>query len=138
MHKDMNQGSVWLTESGFVPRSIVKITSKANNKSVYCERLEIDENFTKEYNQRPRVSIYPGEETAVINAWYRKRLGSIATKTSHDLQIVEANGWWGKFRANTGHPQVVVRLATWLAVISVALGVIGVGLGALSICLAFK
>jgi hypothetical protein len=138
MHADMNEGWVWLTGSGFVPRSIIKITNKANNKSVFCERLEIDDNFTKEYNQRPRVHIDPNEETAVINAWYRKRLGGIATKTSYDLQIDEANGWWGKFRANTGHPQVVVRLATWLAVISVALGVIGVGLGALSICLAFK
>ncbi len=105
---------------------------------MFCERLEIDDNFTKEYNQPPRVHIKPNEDTAVINAWYRKRLGGIPTKKSHDLKIIEANGWWGKLRANTGHPQVVVRLATWLAVISVALGVIGVGLGALSICLAVK
>jgi len=59
MHADMNEGWVWLTESGFVPRSIIKITNKANNKSVFCERLEIDDNFTKEYNQRPRVHIDP-------------------------------------------------------------------------------
>ena len=138
MHMDMNQGWVWLTGLGFVPRSIIKITNNANNKSVYCECLEIDENFTKEYNLSPRVYIDPSEETAVINAWYRQRLGGIATKTNHDLQIVEANDWWGKFQANIGHPQIVVRLATWLAIISVALGFIGVGLGALSICLAYK
>jgi hypothetical protein len=138
MHADMNEGWVWLTGSAFVPRSIVKITNKANNKSVFCEHLEIDDNFINEYNQRPRVYIDPNEETAVINAWYRKRLGGIATKTRHDLQIVEANGWWRRFRANTGHPQAVVRLATWLAAISVALGVIGVGLGVFSIYLAFR
>lgn len=139
MHEGMNEGSIWLTGSGFVPRSIIKVTNKANNKSVFCERLEIEENFTKRYNQSQiRISIDPSEPTAVINAWYRKRLGNIATKKYHDLQILEANGWWGKFRASAEHPQVVVRLATWLAAISVGLGIIGVVLGALSIFLALK
>ena len=134
----MNEGWVWLTGFEFGPRSVIKITNKANNKSVFCERLEIDDNFTKEYNKTPRVFIDRNEKTAIINAWYRKRLGGIPTRTSHNLQIAEVNGWWGKFRANTDHPQMVVRLATWLATISVALGVISVGLGALSIYLAFK
>jgi hypothetical protein len=139
MHEEMNEGWVWLTGSGFVPRSIIKITNKANNKSVFCERLEIEENFTKKYNQSSmRVPIDPNEPTAVINEWYRKRLGNIGTKKYHDLQIVEDNGWWGKFRASAEHPQVVVRLATCLAAISVVLGIIGVVLGALSIYLAFK
>ncbi|MFZ1745369.1 MAG: hypothetical protein WBO24_12500 [Nitrospirales bacterium] len=138
MHEEMNEGWVWLTGSGFVPRSIIKITNKANKKSVFCECLEIEENFTKKYNHSPRVPIDPNEPTAVINAWYRKRLGNIATKKKYDLQICEANGWWGKFRASAQHPQVVVRLATSLAAISVVLGIFGVGLGALSIYLAFK
>jgi hypothetical protein len=55
-------------------------------------------------------------------------LGGIETKKNHELEISRPNGLWGKFRASTGHPQVVVRLATWLAVISVALGVISIGL----------
>ncbi len=138
MQLDINQGWVWLTGSGFKQRSIIKITNKANNKSVYCEHLEIDENFIKEYNQSSRISINADEETIVINAWYRKMLGNIATKASHDLKIVQANGWWGQFRANINHPQVVVRLATWLAFISVVLGLIGIGLGGISICLANK
>lgn len=138
LQMDINQGWVWLTGSGFDQRSIVKITNKANNKSVYCERLEIDENFIKEYNKSSRVNIDPKEETAVINAWYRKKLGDITTKASHDLLIVEANGWCGKLKANISHPQVVVRLATWLAFISVGLGIIGIGLGWISICMANK
>jgi len=104
MRGDMNEGWVWLTGSGFVPRSIIKITNKADNKSVYCERLEIDNNFMEEYNQSPRFYINPGEEAAVINAWYRKRLGGITTKTNHDLQIADANGWWGKVQGEHWTP----------------------------------
>lgn len=138
MRTDMTGGWVWLSGPVLVARSIIKITNRANNKSVFCERLEIDDNFTREYNQPPRIDINPSEETVVINAWYRKRLGGLATTTFHDLKIIEANDWWGKIRANTGHPQVVVRLGTWLGVISVALGFIGVLLGVLSIYLASK
>ena len=129
--QDMNEGWVWLSQHDFAPRSIVKIRSRVNNKVVYCEALEIDENFIKEYNQNPRVSINQSESTIVVNGWYRNRLGGIGTKQDHDLEVSGANGFWGKFRASAGHPQVVVRLATWLAVISVGLGFLGV-------CLALK
>lgn len=47
---DMNKGCVWLSENDFPPRSIIKIKNKANQADVYCEALEIDENFVKEYN----------------------------------------------------------------------------------------
>lgn len=99
-----------------------------NNKVVYCECLEIDDNFINEYNKPPRISIKHNESTLVINAWYRKRLGGIKTKTSHDLEVTSANGLWGKLRSNTGHPQVIVRMAIWLALLSVGLGILGVGL----------
>ena len=128
---DMNEGWVWLSNHDYAPRSIIKIKNKSNGTVVYCEALEIDDNFTKEYNQSPRVNIDPTEKTIIINGWYRKRLGGIKTKESHDLEISEGNGLWSKFRASIGHPQVVVRLASWLGVISVALGVLG-------ICLVFK
>lgn len=129
--EDMNEGWVWLSPHSFAPRSIVKIRNKGNKKVVYCEALEIDDNFIKEYNQNPRVSINQSERTIVVNGWYRNHLGGINTKQNHDLEVSCANKLWGKFRASTGHPQVVVRLATWLAIISVGLGVLGV-------CLALK
>lgn len=127
----MNEGWVWLSQHDFAPRSVVKIRNKSNNKVVYCEALEIDENFIKEYNQNPRMNINNDDSTAIINGWYRNRLGGINTKQHHDLEVSGANGICGKFRASVGHPQIVVRLATWLAAISVVLGVLGV-------CLAIK
>ncbi len=128
MRTDMNEGWVWLSDHSYAPRSIIKINNKSNGAVVYCEALEIDDNFIKEYNQPPRLNIDPAEKTIIMNGWYRKRLGGIETKKSYDLEVSEANGFWGRFRASTGHPQVVVRLATWLGVISVVLGIFGIGL----------
>ena len=126
LRSELNEGWVWLTDSGFKQRSVVKISNRKNGKSIYCESLRIDNNFLFEYNKRPRISIKKNEKTVVMNEWYRKRLGEIETQKKHDLKISSANIFWGKFRACTGHPQVVVRLATWLALISVALGGFGV------------
>ena len=123
---DMNEGWVWLSNDGYIPRSIIKIKNKSNGKKVYCEALEIDDNFTQEYNHTPRIKIHLNEKTIVMNAWYRNQLGGIASKSLHDLEVSEANGIWGKFRAGIGHPQVVVRLATWLGVLSLALGIISI------------
>lgn len=125
---DMNEGWVWLSNHGYVPRSIIKIKNKSNGAAVYCEALEIDDNFIQEYNQAPRLNIIPSEKTIVINGWYRNRLGGIETKKIHDLEISKANGCWGRLRASTGHPQAVDRLATWLGLLSVTLGVFGIAL----------
>ena len=125
---DMNEGWVWLSGYNYAPRSIIRIRNKSNGKAIFCEALEIDDNFINEYNQPPRVHIKSDENTIVMNGWYRNRLGRIETKATHDLEVTEANGLCGKFFASTGHPQVVVRLATWLGVISVALGVVSIGL----------
>jgi hypothetical protein len=47
----MNEGWVWLSNHGYAPRSIIKIKNKSNGAVVHCEALEIDDNFTQEYNQ---------------------------------------------------------------------------------------
>lgn len=125
--EDMNEGWVWLSSNNFPPRPVIKIENKSNRKKVYCEALKIDENYLKNYNDNRRVSELKGADKAiVVSEWYRKRLGGIETKQFHDLKISISNGLWGKFRASIGHPQVVVRLATWLAVISVTLGALGI------------
>ena len=115
--RDMNEGWVWLSNAGLESRSIISIKNKTNNKKVFCECLEIDENFIKEYNSSDRTNTFQENENVIVmNAWYRKRLGGIAKNREHDLEIRSADNFYGKIRANTGHPQVIVRLATWLAV----------------------
>jgi len=128
---ELNQGWVWATNSGLEPRSIVKITNLKNNKSIYCECLEIEKNYRFTYNNPPREKIKENEATITISAWYRKKLGGIKTKNIHELEIRAENGMCGKLQANLQHPQVIVRMATKLAILSV-------GLGAISICLSLK
>jgi len=124
LHDELNQGWVWITNPGFESRSVVKITN--SDKASYCECLEIDDNYISIYNKPPRVNIDRNQPTLTINDWYRKKLGSITTKTVHELEVKAANGWWGKLRAILQHPQIVVRMAMWLAIISVTLGAISV------------
>ena len=124
LKEDLNEGWVWLQRDNLPPRSIVRIVNRSNRKTIYCEALQIDENFVKIYNNPPRTKIINPASTLVINGWYRKLLGNIATKQDHDIQVSEANYLWGKLRATQQHPQLVVRIASWLGVLSIALGAI--------------
>lgn len=45
LREDTQQGWVWLQDSCLPARSIVKITNPANGNVVYCEALQIDNNF---------------------------------------------------------------------------------------------
>lgn len=130
---DSHQGWVWLQRSTLPARSIVKIKNSNNGKQVFCEALQIDDNFLRSYNQSPRLTIDQPSEVLVIGAWYRSGLGAIHSQEELPLEIEECNSLIGRFKACTGHPQVVVRLATWLGGIGLVLGVIGLALGILSI-----
>lgn len=122
---DSQQGWIWLKDATIPPRSVVKITNLKTKKTIYCEALQIDNNFLKEYNQAPRLNINNPSETIVINHWYRASLGGLATQEDAKLKIQICNSWYGKIKACTDHPQAVVRVAVWLGVIGILLGLIG-------------
>lgn len=134
LHEDAHQGWVWLQDRHFPARSIVKITNSSNGQSVYCEALQIDTNFLEKYNQSPRVSIANPASSLVIGAWYRAKLGGVATQADIPLIIKASNCLFGKFKACIDHPQIVVRVAAWLGALGLFLGVVGLVLGLWSIC----
>lgn len=134
LREDTQQGWVWLQDSSLPSRSIVKITNPANGKFVYCEALQIDDNFLSAYNQFPRINIDNPHTSLVINGWYRATLGNLSTQSDVPLKIKPSNCWWGKFKACINHPQVIVRVAAWLGVIGLFLGVVGLVLGVISLC----
>jgi hypothetical protein len=128
LRADMNEGWVWLGRKNSEPRPVVRITNKTNGKRIYCECLEIDNNYLSEYNQPSRYRI---QETAInsvvtMNDWYRKKLGNLEKNREYELEIEEYNTAFGKLCACLGHPQTIVRVATKLGLWSVALGVIGI------------
>lgn len=130
---DAHQGWVWLQRSSLSARSVIKINNPQNGKYIYCEALQIDENFLQNYNLPPRIKIAHPSNALVIGAWYRAGLGGIQTQDDLPLEIVENNSWWGQFKACADHPQVVVRMSAWLGGIGFALGVIGLVLGIISL-----
>ena len=130
---DIGEGFVWLSKPGLKQRSVVKIINPANRRTVYCEALQFEKNFLTRYNQSPRFTITDEGSSIVMGSWYRSRLGGLETQKDYALEIVSASSWPAKLRMCVGHPQLVVRVAAWLGIISVALGGIGVALGILSI-----
>jgi hypothetical protein len=60
----------------------------------------------------------------VLNEWYREKLGINFTQTEHDFKVTTAENLYGHFKATFAHPQIVVRLAMKLAIISLILGII--------------
>ncbi|WP_347888404.1 hypothetical protein ABHF54_00120 [Nitrosomonas europaea] len=133
LYEDTQQGWVWLQDPAFPPRSIVKIKNLENGKVIYCEALQIDSNFLATYNQYPRLKICIPQKTLVINYWYRAALGGISTQSDIQLNIKPCNSCWGKFRACTQHPQIVVRVAVWLGFISVISGLLSIIFSAVSL-----
>ncbi|MFJ0380053.1 hypothetical protein [Bordetella bronchiseptica] len=131
---DVHQGWVWLENTSLPPRGVICITNLSNGKRIYCEALQIDGNFLKNYNISPRISITEPKDSVVMGAWYRSGLGVSATQVNINLQIKACNSLIGKFRASIGHPQIVVRQGTWLGGIGFLLGLIGLVLGILSLC----
>lgn len=134
LREDTQQGWVWLQDANLPARAIVKITNHSNGKVVYCEALQIENNFLRAYNQPPRISIDNPQTTLVISGWYRAALGGLSTQAEVPLNIKPSNCWWGKFKACTDHPQIIVRVAAWLGAIGLFLGVVGLLLGVLSLC----
>jgi hypothetical protein len=135
LKEDSNEGWIWLRQPSVPQRSVVKITNCGNGKSIYCEALQFDKNFLRYYNQSggSRIPITDPDHSIVINKWYRSRLGDFATQSEQNLHIVAQDHWWGRCWACLHHPQVGLRLATWLGVLGFVLGVVGVILGVLSV-----
>lgn len=125
LHDDINEGFVWLEDKTLPPRSIVKIRNSATGKSVRCEALQIEQNFLRLYNQKPRLTIKEPGASLVISGWYRSKLGGLQTQCEYDLEITKSNTPWGKLRASTQHPQGALRVAVWLGILSILIGVAG-------------
>jgi hypothetical protein len=134
LHEEIDTGWVWLGTPVLPPRSIVKIRNTENKKIVFCEALQIEENFIRKYNESEnRMKIDSPKSSLVISCWYRKILGDLPIQSETELKIVLKDNPWGRLWACLQHPQVVVRIGTWLGIISVSLGLIGLFLGIMSL-----
>ncbi|WP_293617706.1 hypothetical protein [Salinisphaera sp.] len=136
LERDIGAPFVWITDPPVPSRSIAKIKNTQTGQHVYCEVLVMDVNFRAAYNgSNKTVSIQEQLPAIVANAWYRQKLGVEKNQEStlefsipkYVPQIVR------QIRAAISHPDSAVRLSANLAVISVALGFVGLLLGIVSI-----
>ncbi|MBM5203073.1 hypothetical protein HYN74_22695 [Vibrio parahaemolyticus] len=128
--EDINSGWCWIKGSEVSNRSLVQIKNNTNGKSVVCEVLSIDLNFEKKYGDsnasQTNKNLLNTSNVVLMNAWYREKLGIDKTQSSQDLQISFVTKWCvGKrIKACTMHPQVAVRLSTWLGLIGIFVGTV--------------
>jgi hypothetical protein len=136
LKEDINSGWVWINQPDFTQRAIVCIKNTASSNKVYSEVLRIDKNFLGDYNTKDsgRIFINNNVPSIVANEWYRKKLGGILSKTNLELEITSADNCIGRLFSCFQHPQIIVRVATWLALISVVEGILGTILGVISLC----
>jgi hypothetical protein len=128
--EDINNGWVWLPESLVGERTVIRIKNKKSGKVAYCEALQIGKNYLKRYNTNDRTHRINDEKASItMSEWYRKKLGITNTQEEIEFEVVTRDNPWGHLRASLHHPQIVVRLAMELAIISVVLGVIGAYFG---------
>ena len=130
LREDINSGWVWISTPHLPQRSIVRIVNRQDNKEIYCEALQIDENFLRLYNEdtSTRIPIADVSSALVMNEWYRKQLGNLKTQEDCELSVTVTNDYCEKIKACHYHPQIVVRIATHLGILSVVLGVVSIAL----------
>lgn len=138
--EDKNEGWVCIRNTGLEKeldgqRRIIRVTTEeGKSKSIFCEALYADrwymekwiERWTKRRQKIPSAS----ENLAFISLWYRNRLGIGIGHQSLAIEYRDTpRPFWWQVRACIDHPQVVVRLATLLAIIGLGLGILALGLG---------
>ena len=131
LHADLDSGYIWLPN--LYPgsaRSVLKIKNVDNRKSVFAEILLIDDNFKNQYEKGQTSNAIQWDKVAIINSWYRNKLGIAETKSNVTLKFTKS-GSWRRICACLDHPNISVRISTWLALISMVLGLV-------SLVIAFK
>jgi hypothetical protein len=146
--EDIANGWIWVETSEHdlaskleAKRRVARVSHGA--KAIFCEVIHVDdydlERFNHFYEQHGVSQLHRGvdgkfqrAERVFINHWYRRKLG-IEVKAGESLLLniaVKSNPHAQARACIQHHPQLVVRIATWLGVVALGLGLLGVGLAA--------
>jgi hypothetical protein len=137
LRDDMNEGWIWirnLRQELDGQRRIVRLTAE-NGESTFCEALYADDWYLKGWHERWKATQEPIPPTdaklAFISSWYRRRLRIGLGPHTLTIEYKEnpAGLFFWQLRVCLQHPQVVVVLATVLAIVGLGLGLLALGLG---------
>lgn len=122
--ENIEAGFVWLSTPKIESRTIVRIINHDNSQKVYCQSLNIDQNFCSKYNKGKKKTTINEENSYIVTSkWYRDKLG-IEKNKNVSLEVKTANSkienmWWA-YQAAKKHPENAVRLSTRIASISLS------------------
>nr|WP_278995733.1 hypothetical protein [Plesiomonas shigelloides] len=140
LSEDINSGWCWIDTPTIDKRCVVKIENLSNGKNVTCEVLSIDDNFRRKYKKQNIFGEHktlPNDTPLILmNHWYRSKLGIILESKNSDkanndhqdldISLVSKYNIIDKVKSCLAHPQISVRISSWLGLAGAALGTIGV------------
>jgi len=153
LHEESIEGWVRIPEDidHIKTRDFIMI-SRVGYPSIICQARTIDKLFINFYNNRLESSnffqIYEQKKpldhediknkksTIIMSYYFREKLGitdeDVKSDINIELSILKNNCRLQKIRAFLQHPNDVVKIATWLALLSIIISIV---LGSLSIIL---
>jgi hypothetical protein len=140
LHGESDKGWIWMPkENGFESMDYVKLTNLAVNKNIFCICRTIDRNF-KCYYKRKTDTSFPndGSFLIVISDHYRRKLGienihspsEDSNEKLVELRFATQGCWvcrkWYCIIALLGHPDPCVKMAIFLAILSIILAILSI------------
>jgi len=126
--EDIAAPFIWTAGIDIEHKEIVRIKNLNNKNKVWVEIFNGADNFIKNYNDRETtISIRATDKVIIASDWYRNLLGLDKNKTnSIEIKCSKLPLFIKSFLAAKSHPDTNVRLATYLAILSVILGIVGI------------
>lgn len=143
LYDESSEGWIWLPQKlekqNFSSRDIIVIKTKQNTQKVYCICRIIDNNFKRKYNKSDsgRCKIDNTDQAIVMSSYYRDMLGGLKTQEEYEFEIKRTKCPYYKIRALFQHPDNAIRIAIWLAIISIMIGMVSIIIS-ISSCLLHK
>lgn len=124
LHEESKEGWIWVFPDPGGSGPHVRLKRLEPIRTIVTEIRVIDSNFRFRYSNSDRTRSLPdGEAIIVINEHYRDKL-KIGDAELMELDIVRLRSPFAGMISGIQHPQTVVRTATWLGVLSLALGIL--------------
>ena len=125
LHEEAKDGWVWLSPATVLTADFVRIRNPRVNKLIVCEGRAVDRNFRNFYQSREGTVALPDSGNFVVmNAAFRAQLEILQSELP--LEIDGTTSIKDRYlRALLHHPDAAIRLSATLALVSLAIGFLG-------------
>ena len=136
LYEESNSSWVWLSEEkGLITRDLIEVKVPKRGGYCICTYREIEGNFIDYYNNSSRKCLKIDKPSIVVNDYYRKKL-NIDKNEEYEftIQKIENKQIWKRISSiRKYHPDNSLKLAVYLAICSILLGMFSIILGIINI-----